>query len=145
MIIVDASVVMKWFVEEELHAEANRLKQVFAQLAAPDFMLLEVANIAWKKVRRSELSAAEAMAIGADLRSSPLLLLSTAALIDDAVAMAIEIEHPVYDCLYLAAALCQRGICITADRRLCTRIASNRFADHVLPLEEVDAVIARFG
>lgn len=145
MIIVDASVVMKWFVEEELHAEAQRLKQVSAYLAAPDFMLLEVANIAWKKVRRGELSAAAAMAIGADLRSSPLLLLSTTALMNDALAMAIEIDHPVYDCLYLAAALRQRGICLTADRRLCTRIASTRFADHVLPLTEVGTVIARHG
>jgi predicted nucleic acid-binding protein len=145
VIIVDASVVMKWFVEEELHAKAKRLRQAFAQLAAPDFMLLEVANIAWKKVRRGELSAAAAMAIGADFRSSPLLLLSTTALIDDALATAIEIDHPVYDCPYLAAALQQRGICLTADRRLCTRIASTRFADHILPLTEVDTVIAQFG
>jgi predicted nucleic acid-binding protein len=136
---------MKWFVEEELHAEAKRLKQVFSQLAAPDFMLLEVANIAWKKVRLGELSAAAAMAIDADLRRSPLQLISTLALTDDALAMAIEIDHPVYDCVYIAAALRQRGICLTADQRLCTRIASTRFAAHILPLAEVDTVIARFG
>jgi predicted nucleic acid-binding protein len=145
VIIVDALVVMKWFVEEELHAEAKRLKQVFAYLAAPDFMLLDVANIAWKKVRRGELAAAAAMAIGADLRRTPLPLLPTTALIDDALTMATEIDHPVYDCVYITAALRQRGICLTADRRLCTRIASTRFADHILPLAEVDAVIARFG
>lgn len=142
MIIVDASVAMKWFVEEELHAEAGRLKQVFTHLAAPDFMLIELASIAWKKVRRGELSAAAAMAIAADLQRSPLPFLATAALIDDALAVALEIDHPIYDCLYLVTARQLDGICLTADQRLCTRVASTRFADNVRSLHEVDAVIA---
>jgi predicted nucleic acid-binding protein len=142
LIIVDASVAMKWFVEEELHAEAGRLKQVFAHLAAPDFMLIELANIAWKKMRRGELSATAAMAIVGDLKRSPLSFLATAALVDDALAVALEIDHPIYDCLYLATARQLDGICLTADRRLCSRVASTRFADNIRPLDEVDTVIA---
>jgi hypothetical protein len=65
--VVDASVVIKWFIDE-VHAEAaRRLQAEHYDLLAPDVLWPESGNILWKKVRRGELTTAEARLIfGAD-------------------------------------------------------------------------------
>jgi predicted nucleic acid-binding protein len=64
-LVVDASIAVKWVVEEEgtLHALAL-LRQ--AKLIAPELLVAECANILWKKVLRDELSEDEAL-LGARL------------------------------------------------------------------------------
>ena len=53
--IVDSSVAVKWMVREAGCDAARRL--IGATLLAPDLMIVEVANAAWKKWRRREISA----------------------------------------------------------------------------------------
>lgn len=145
MIIVDASVAMKWFVAEDGHIEARRLQAVFTRLAAPDFLLIEVANIAWKKARRGELPLATASAIVTDLRASPLRLIEAGTLIEAALALSLEIDHPVYDCLYLAAAVQLDGVCLTADQRLIAKAGTTRLAGRARALSSAEAVLADLG
>ena len=52
---VDASVVVKWFVAEELSREARLLLAHRLDLHAPDLLLAEFANTIWKKARRSDI------------------------------------------------------------------------------------------
>ena len=47
--VVDASVAIKWFVREALHEEALRLVDNPDAMQAPDLLVVEVTNIAWKK------------------------------------------------------------------------------------------------
>ena len=54
--IVDASVAIKWVVDEPGTEHALLLRR--DSLAAPDLLVPECANILWKKVRRKELSEA---------------------------------------------------------------------------------------
>jgi len=54
-LIVDASIALKWGVDEVGTPEALALKRTH-RLAAPDLLVAECANILWKKVRRGELS-----------------------------------------------------------------------------------------
>lgn len=55
MKVVDASVVVKWVIEEEGSKEAHRLLEAHLRgddsLAAPDLMPLEVASAFWKRRR----------------------------------------------------------------------------------------------
>ena len=53
---VDASVVVKWFVQESLFEEARLLLAHRLTLYAPDMLLAEFANTIWKKARRNEIS-----------------------------------------------------------------------------------------
>jgi predicted nucleic acid-binding protein len=49
--VVDASIVIKWFVDE-VHSEAARsLQEDQYELSAPDLLWPECGNILWKKVR----------------------------------------------------------------------------------------------
>ena len=53
---------------------------------------------------------------------------------DGAARLAIELDHPAYDCIYLALAL-ERGVpFVTADQRLLRRAAQSAYASSLLPL-----------
>ena len=53
--VVDASLVIKWFVPE-IHSEAaRRWLGASHDYVAPDLLFSEIGNAVWKKVRRQEL------------------------------------------------------------------------------------------
>jgi predicted nucleic acid-binding protein len=120
-LIVDASVVMKWFVDEPLHENARRLLKTGESLHAPDLLVAEVGNIAWKKANRGEIGWEQARKIARSLRDSPISLQASGELLDRALQLALSIKHPVYDCLYLACTEHLEGTFVTADEKL-TRI-----------------------
>ena len=53
-LVIDASIAVKWVVEEDGTPEALALRQR-ARLIAPELLVAECANILWKKVQRREL------------------------------------------------------------------------------------------
>lgn len=115
-LVIDASVAIKWVVEEEGTAEALALRRF--QLTAPDLIMSECANILWKKVRRNELSAEEAAFAGRLLTNADIELVPTRPLMDAAIEIAVLLDHPAYDCLYLALAERNDVTFVTADSRL---------------------------
>ncbi len=62
----------------------------------------------------------------------------TAAFVGEALRMALTLQHPVYDCLYLACAEANDGTLITADRRLIAVVRDSRYAHRVRHLAEVE-------
>ena len=116
-LVVDASVAIKWVVAEDGHPSALALPDV-SDLVAPDFILVETANIMWKKVRRGELVRDQAVSGLSFIRDAFGLLVSQVELIDRAFRLSLELDHPTYDCLYIACAELRRARLLTADRRL---------------------------
>ena len=118
---VDASVVIKWFVTEPQCEEARQLLGDRLDLHAPDILLAEFANIIWKKVRRGEIS--DPQPYFDELASLPeiVTLHPGSELIERAAQFAVTIDHPVYDCLYLACAEVTASVVITADQKLVNR------------------------
>ncbi len=126
-LVVDANVVIKWFVDENLRIQARHIFQYQLELTAPDLLLVEVANIAWKKARQKEIDNDQARSIVAALSNYIPFLVPISDLIDAATKLALELDHPVYDCLYLACA--QRfGSGVTADRKFFNRIEKSTYA-----------------
>jgi predicted nucleic acid-binding protein len=117
-LVVDASVVVKWFIEEPLHDRARQLLQSSESLHAPDLLVSEIGNIVWKKVIRGEIEKPQAQKIVSALRDAPLNLQPSTSLIDRALHIALSLKHPVYDCLYIACAEMLAGTLVTADERL---------------------------
>ena len=58
-LVIDASVAIKWVIEEPGTREALSLRR--HRLFAPDLLVAECANILWKKTRRNELTLQEAL------------------------------------------------------------------------------------
>jgi predicted nucleic acid-binding protein len=115
-IIIDASVAIKWVVDEPGTEEALLLRR--ERLFAPDLLIPECANILWKKVRRKEMSEREA-ALGARLLArADIQLEPMRSLLEPAMRLAISLDHPAYDCIYLALAEALGGELVTADNAL---------------------------
>jgi predicted nucleic acid-binding protein len=117
-IVVDASVAVLWLTPEPGSAGAGRLEDSDALLLAPDFLPIEVANVLWKKVRRDEMTARQAEDALTDLTSGALVIMESAPLVIRAMRLAVELGHPVYDCLYLALAREWSATLATADGTL---------------------------
>ena len=120
---VDASVVVKWFVKEPLNEESRLLLAHRLHLYAPALLITEFANTIWKKVRRGEIPDSGPYFDEFAAIAEIVDLLPDTDVIERAAAIAVDIGHPVYDCLYLACAEAYAPVLITADRKLVTKSA----------------------
>ncbi len=136
-LVVDASVAIKWVVEEPGSREALALLK--ARLRAPDLLIPECANILWKKARRGELTEAEARLAARLLERADVDLVPMRRLLEPATKLSIELDHPAYDCLYLV--LAEVGGCdfITADEWLCSKVRLAGYPVRVLSLMDAAA------
>jgi predicted nucleic acid-binding protein len=115
--VVDASVALKWVLEEEGSTEAAMLLDG-RPLYAPSLFEVEIANALWVAARRGKVTKGEAdllldTLLGAGVRR----IEPTVDLIFSAMTLAGDLDHPVYDCLYLGAALMLGVPVVTADKR----------------------------
>lgn len=114
--VIDASVAVKWVLTEPDTAQAVALRP--HDLAAPDLILAECANVLWKKVRRGQFTAEAAMVAVRLLARAQIELVPTRSLLREATRLAIALAHPAYDCFYLALAAERRVPFVAADDAL---------------------------
>ena len=128
-LVVDASVVVKWFVEEDLADEAETLASRPGPLYAPDLVVSEVTNVAWSKYTRGAITRGQAEFIVLSISHSPLRFMPVLSFHQRGLEIAIELRHSVYDCLYLACAERVGGRLVTADRAFLNKVKASVFAD----------------
>lgn len=125
-VVVDASVAFKWFVpDEQLAREAGAVLTSDPVLLAPDFLVAEVCNIAWRSVRLGRIPPRQADSIAAVVAGFFSSLTATSLLAPRAIAIARELDHPVYDCLYLALAEAHQTTLVTADTRFLAKLSGS--------------------
>ncbi len=125
--IVDASVALRWFLNEPGSADAADAFSQGPPPSAPDLVLIEIANGLWAAVRRQRIDESTARA---QLTAAPPLfgeLRPAEALTAAAFDIACELNHPIYDCMYLAMAEAERTPLITGDARLQTAVTGTRW------------------
>ncbi len=137
--VVDASVAVKWFVREDLRANAVRLLDHAPRLYAPDWILPEIAHVAFKKWRDREIETEQAKAMVRVLPTYLAQLYPSAGFTDRALVIAMAVRHPVYDCLYIACAEMTGSVLVTADNQLCKAVGGTAFVHLVRHLSEVTA------
>jgi predicted nucleic acid-binding protein len=123
--VVDASLVIKWFVPE-IHAEAaRRWLGAPHDYVAPDLLFSEAGNAVWKKVRRKELDEAEGRQLVIDMAKAAVETVATRSLLQDAIALALTAGVTVYDAMYLTLAVRLETEVITGDDRFASQVAKH--------------------
>jgi predicted nucleic acid-binding protein len=117
-LVVDASVAVKWVLPEAGSERAVAIRTADENLIAPSLACAEIGGAIRRAVLRGDVSATEArdylkIAVAHYQR---IILLEE--LTDAAMALAIRLKHPIYDCFYLALAERERCALVTADARL---------------------------
>jgi predicted nucleic acid-binding protein len=138
-LVIDASVAIKWLVEEPGTSEAVLLRRHL--LSAPDLLTIECSNILWKKHRRKELTAEEVLLAARLLERADIELAPMRPLLEPATRLAIGLDHPAYDCAYLALAEALGCTMVTADDTLCRKLGGSKLlAIDVIALADAPAI-----
>lgn len=135
--VLDASLVIKWFVPEVDSDAACQWLDASHDYVAPDLLFPETGNTVWKKVRRGELSLDDGQQLVADLSVIAVDAIPMRDLLPDAYALALRAGITVYDAAYLALAVRLETQVITGDDRFARRLADHPLlAPHVRSLKD---------
>ena len=120
MMIVDASVMVKWFLKEELSETAIVFSEQDHDLYAPFLAQYEVASSFSRALRKKEIDVE-----GAEvclhrwlhiLKTHVVKLLHDRQDIERGHHLAVKLHHATADCIYLAMAERLGGTLVTADK-----------------------------
>ena len=134
-LVIDASVVIKFYVPEILSDRAQEVMSLVADgelmLLAPDLLYPETGNILWKKQRLHELTPDEVEEIVDAITSLPIKTEHSRQIMPLSVSIALQSGITVYDAMYVAVARIYETRMITADRRLVGALAKTEFKNNV--------------
>ncbi len=122
VVVVDASVVLSLFLEEEEGEAAEALLLAGADrpaLGAPEMMEVEIASALTRRMRRGTVPAEQVEPLMARLPRLTIRGYPFRPLLPDALSLSLAHRHGLPDCLYLALARAERATALaTFDRRL---------------------------
>ena len=134
-LVIDASVLIKFYVPEILSDRAERLLAKLGNmdidLLAPDLIYPEAGNTLWKKQRMKELTRSEVEEITDAILSLPLKIEASKSLLPLAVELATTYGITVYDALYISLTKVYETTLITADRKLAEGLDKTDLRDSV--------------
>jgi len=116
-LIVDATAVVAAFASSDVEALFSN-----AELFGPDLVVVETLNAFWK-LARVGMSVPKRPEIFALL--DKMHIVPSRPFASRAAEIAEKLDHPIYDCLYLAMAEANSDILLTADRRLERKLAKS--------------------
>jgi predicted nucleic acid-binding protein len=120
MMVLDANVAVKTYLEEAGAEAATDLLTGPTKLLAPELIRLEVAGALCRRVRMGELQPGEAEERCqhwlAELDKGLFAMTPDRELLPEAIALSTKLNHPLHDCLYLAVAIRAHAPLVTADR-----------------------------
>jgi predicted nucleic acid-binding protein len=127
-LVLDASVTIKMFTDEQGSASSRTLIESGAQFIAPSLVVVEVANVLLKRFRRREVVRTYA----AHVLTRATMLFDEFVPIESLNMRAFEIAADygtsVYDALYVALAEARGWPLATADLRLVERLKASGLA-----------------
>ncbi len=139
ILVTDASVAFKWVVVEEDFEKARQLLSGGHDLHVPRLLGAELGNALWSKVRSGILATDEAPVLLESVLGMTLNWANDEVLAADALRFAGDLNHPIYDCIYLALAHHVDGILVTADDRFAGKVVGTEHAGRVVMLADFAA------
>jgi predicted nucleic acid-binding protein len=121
-IVVDANVAVHWTIESPFSEHAERLLRSGVPLIAPDFIIVEVANAFYFNIRERTDRVARMLDGLEFLPRWFSELVPATTLRHRAMTCCLELEHPAYDCFYLALAESRRTRLVTTDEHFVRKV-----------------------
>jgi len=142
-LVVDASVVAKWFLRDEVAcSSALQMKEDFVEgrvaLVAPSLFMYEMASLLGVAVKRGRLIAHDALAAFEELTSMRIHLVEPGSIAPTAVSLATTSGQSAYDNTYVALAMALNSLFYTADRLLIRNLGPE-YANWVRDIEAYGA------
>jgi predicted nucleic acid-binding protein len=131
MLVIDASVAVKLVAEEGGADEAISRVAGEPGLIAPDWVRIEVGHTLWRKAGMGLLIQSDSEACLLALPTFFEQLYPSGELLAHGFQLAFALGQGVYDCLYMALALREDGILLTADRKFWNAAKRAGFSDRV--------------
>lgn len=139
--VIDTSVAIKWIIDEEGSDKADFLRG--SDMVAPALLRIEAANVLRTIAARKALSDAHALELFFFLQTAPVTIVDANEILERrALELALELRHPVYDCVYLALAEQLDRKLITADHRFFRGLADTEHAARAIDLAAFDQTSA---
>ena len=137
-VVVDASVIVKWFVEEEGSDKSLKLRDQYIEgkirIIAPELVTFEALNALYYKKLFSEDELKE---ISEALEAYSLTLYPLRGeYADKAVEIAFKNDITIYDASYIALAVIKDARMYTADRKLIRKLKPE-YQKHVKSIEDI--------
>ena len=115
-LVVDASVVVKWYFSEA-HADlALKLVGYPGGLIVPEALETQLATLLWRRVKANEVRKEDAHRVLANLRRLPLTRVPSQVLAPAALEIASVTTRSFAESLYFALAIREGTQLVTADR-----------------------------
>ena len=127
-IVIDANVAAALLLDLAYSSRAREAVSGAEGIIAPDIVVHEFTSALWKLSSSGKMTEGFAQQALIGLESLVSEFVAGRTLAHDALRIALELRHPVYDCFYLALALARHAPLLTADRRLAERVAPSQFA-----------------
>lgn len=135
MYVIDASVAIKWFVDEEDSPAARKLRATHVDgttpLAAPDLLIYETANVLLRSRGFSLVETKESIQQLYDLNLD--IIAPTPDLVMSTISLSSQKGITFYDALYVELARQLGFKCLTADRKLFARLKDISLIQSITP------------
>lgn len=136
IVVVDPGVAIKWFVEEPLRPQARSLLANRHEVIAPDILIAGVAELAWQKATRGEITIEQAEPIVRNIALPSFIsaFVESPQLRNRALAIALQCGRPVHACFYAACAEGAKAPLVSADEEFLQALKSKGIPVRGVPL-----------
>ena len=128
-IILDSSVIAKWFFPEESGQLALKIKDDFTanvtSISAPLLLYWEINNLLKTATKRSRITAKSAVSVYEAFLKLNFIVYSSEELMAKTLKIAIQFDISSYDASYVALAEYLQKPFFTADQKLLSKVISN--------------------
>jgi len=143
--VVDTSVALKVYLEEDLADEAQRVLDAgqdgVAELLAPTLILPEFRHALTRRVRREDITTSEAQEMWESFGDWPLAYFEIGPLVPRAAEISGETGCTVYDAIFVALAEYEEVVVLTADGKLIKALEGTDFASFLWSLDKVGGLL----
>ena len=140
MCLAAAGVSVNWLKAEDGSDISRGMAARGEHLHAPRLMASGIANALWRKARLGEIERGVAGIMLASVPEMPVRWGDDEMVCGDAIRLALALDRPVYDCVYLALAHRIGAIVVTADLRFVNALASTEHGEAIITLNDYGAI-----